>query len=126
MASALQTLRTMTGAWLQPLSAPWGIKRRRAIADAAMVSHYAALQKPILLCLTCEAKMPRKWTERYGYRVLHDMHTEGECTYCRTYLSCNLYHHVEGDYCQEWVRHDQIRDAARQQQLLVRDRRRVF
>ena len=103
---------------------PWETWTRRR-SDAAMISDKASQHQAILLCASCEAKLPKKWTARYGYRLLHNMHTEGHCDYCRTYASGNLYHHEDEGYCRQWVQQTAHLDAAREQQIAIRDKRRI-
>ena len=110
----------MARLWKQP----WETWRRRR-SDAAMISDRAARHVTIMLCAPCEAKMPHKWTERLGYRMLHNMHTEGHCDYCRTHASCNLFHHMEEGYYQQWDAQTATLEAARHQQIAIRDKRRI-
>lgn len=106
--------------WKKP-SETWS--RRRS--DAAMIYDRAARHVTILLCATCERKMPRTWGDRLGYRLLHHMHTQGHCDYCRTWESCNLFHHMEEGYYRQWEAQTRIVQAARDQQIAIRDKRRI-
>ena len=98
---------------------------RRRRSNAAMIQDFASLKKAILLCKSCEGKMPWRWQDRYGYRKLHDMHTEGNCDYCRTYQSCDLFHHVEEGYFRQWEEQTGILTRAREQAIAIRDKRRI-
>lgn len=106
--------------WARP-----GERWRRRRSDAAMLSDFMALEKCLLLCLSCQRKMPHGWTGRYGYRCLHAFHTDGSCDYCKTYQSCDLYHQMEGGYYQQWNQQTTLLENARQQQIAIRDRRRI-
>lgn len=93
---------------------------RRRRSNAALIQDFAALKKCLMLCASCERKMPYKWQGRYGYRLLHNMHSEGACDYCRTYNSCNLFHHSEGGYVEQWDRQTGILQRAAAQQRAIR------
>lgn len=124
MATANPDIITTPAGALKVWKQPWKWWRRR-IADAAMLSHFIALKKTILLCASCEGKMPHKWFEHYGYRLLHNMHSQGSCTYCRKFESCNMYFYWNERYVQEWDAMERIHTHARDQQLAIRDKRRI-
>ena len=107
-----------------------GEKWRRRKSNAAQMADLIALHKTIALCATCERRMPRKWGARYGYRVVHNAHTEANCDFqgpaCEGYADCNLFHYVSGDYMRQWDAVQATIRAAKEQRLQITDRRRVF
>lgn len=109
---------------LQPLTALYGRVRRRK-SNAALIADFKALGKCLLLCATCEAKLPMRWTSRYGYRLLGNMHAEGRCDYCQNQGPCDLYHPEDGGYARQWVQLERITTAAKAQAIAIRDTRRV-
>lgn len=106
-----------------------GERWRRRKSNAAQISDLLALHKPVLLCATCERRFPQKWGEHYGYRRLHDMHTEGQCDFqgpdCDGYAACNLYHFVEAGYYRQYEQGNAVIAAAKRQQIELRDHRRI-
>lgn len=88
------------GAWVKralPL-----FKWRRPDGLASMVRDLIALRKTLVLCHSCEQKMPRRWESRYNYAFVKGFHAEGAaCDYCRVQTSANMYCAVDGPYHQE-------------------------
>ena len=126
MATARQpvTIALVGGASARLWAKPHEQKRRRK-SNAALIADFAALKKALMLCATCEAKLPQRWMSRYGYRLLRDMHTQGRCDYCQTHDTCNIFHHEQGGYVEEWDRLGVIEASIKQQKIIIRDKRRV-
>ena len=58
-----------------------------------------SLRKTLLLCKSCEHKMPRRWGERYGYDFVQGYYAEcAHCTRCRRAEPTNMYVAREGRY----------------------------
>lgn len=98
---------------------------RRSRSNAAMIQDFMALKKCIGLCQSCESKMPWRWEGKYGYRLVHNARSEGCCDFCREHALCNLFHHVEEGYCKQWEEHAGIVSRALEQQIAIRDKRRI-
>src|SRR3990167_3876040 len=50
---------------------------------ASMVRDLIALRKTLILCKSCEHKMPRKWESRYNYALVRGFHAGGTAgVYC--------------------------------------------
>ena len=126
MATARQplTFPVVGGGSLRLLAKPHERIRRRK-SNAALITDFAALKKALMLCSTCVAKLPQRWMSRYGYRLLREMHTQGRCDYCQTYDTCDIFHHEQGGYVEEWDRLGLIETAIKNQQITIRDKRRV-
>lgn len=74
---------------------------RRSDGLASMVRDLIALRKTLILCHSCEGKMPRRWESRYNYAFVKGFHTEGSaCDYCRVQTSANMYCASDGAYHQ--------------------------
>lgn len=101
-------------------------KWRRTQGMATFLRDLIALRKPIALCASCEAKMPRRWLDSTDYAFVKGFHAEGTaCDYCRQLSSANLYHPVDGAYHQEMVAVNRMVEEvqARERALFNKDRR---
>ena len=117
----LQTTMGRLKLWAKP-----GERKRRTRSTGAMLADKISLKQCLLLCAACETKMGRHWGNRHGYRLLHNMHTEGNCDGCQDATTGNLWHFVSGDYVQQWDAVQAVMSAAKAQRLQITDRRRVF
>lgn len=104
---------------------PLGYVRRKK-SNASLVSDFMSLRKALYLCATCEWRMPMFWKRKYGYWRLPGFHgDESRCDSCQDYQPGNLYLSEEGGYLQEYFRTETIHNNARDQQLTIRDGRRI-
>ena len=124
MAAASPYIPLLGGGTARRWKQPWETWRRSR-SNAAFLSDYAARQKPMLLCLPCQKKLPIRWQARWGYRELRQMFCDGHCDYCKSYSACNLFHHALGDYTREHDRLGAIEQSITQQRIEIRDKRRV-
>jgi hypothetical protein len=124
MAASSPDIPLIGGGTARRWKLPWETWRRTR-SNAAFLSDYVARQKPILLCLPCQARMPRRWQSRLGYRELRQMFCDGHCDYCKGFAACNLFHHELGDYTKEHDRLGAIEASIQQQRIDIRDTRRV-
>jgi hypothetical protein len=117
-------MRTKTG-WIAK-ALPFH-KWRRPDGLASMVRDLIALRKTLILCATCEHKMPRRWELRYDYALVKGFHAEmAACDYCRNdFTATNMYCAVDGAYHQEMIRAQRsIQETrARERAAMARDRR---
>ena len=94
---------------------------RRPDGLASMVVALIALRKTLLLCPSCEQKMPRCWESRYNYALVKGFHAGGSaCDYCPQrglQGSVNMYCAVDGPYHRQIARIEQSR-----QETMVRER----
>jgi hypothetical protein len=92
-----------------------------------MVRDLMALRKTLILCASCEHKMPRRWESRYNYALVKGFHAEqAACDYCRDdFTAANMYMAVDGSYHQAMARATRsVRETrARERAAAVRDRR---
>lgn len=102
-------------------------KWRRPDGLASMVRDLIALRKTLILCASCEHKMPRRWEGRYNYQLVKGFHAEqAACDYCRNdWTAANMYCTVDGPYHQAMTRANQsVRETrARERAAAQRDRR---
>ena len=101
-------------------------KWRRPDGLASMVCDIIALRKTLILCHSCEGKMPRRWESRYNYNFVKGFHAEGSaCDYCRAQTPTNMYCAVDGVYHQmmEKARKSVEETKARERGLYEKDRR---
>ena len=95
------------------------IRRRRS--NASMVADFLSLRKALMLCASCEARMPRRWLSLYTYRLLPSFHGVGRCDMCRVEQPGNLYLPEDDTYMTGWVKNERIVENARRQQQMLRD-----
>lgn len=101
-------------------------KWRRTQGMATFVRDLIDLRKPLILCSSCEAKMPRRWESRYNYEFYKGYFAEcSACDWCRLRYAANMYLPVEGEYHQERVRVNKLvaEVEERERQLFLKDRR---
>lgn len=99
---------------------------RRPDGLASMVTDLVALRKTLILCASCEHKMPVRWESRYNYSFVKGFHAEGSaCDYCRAQTSVNMYCAVDGAYHQEMSKAQKsVRETrARERASYERDKR---
>ncbi len=102
------------------------LKWRRPDGLASMVHDLIALRKTLILCHSCEHKMPRRWESRYNYAFVKGFHADGAaCDYCRMQTTANMYCAVDGPYHQEMAqaRQSVAETRARERALYEKDRR---
>lgn len=79
-------------------------KWRRKDGLASFVRDLIDLRKTLLLCPSCEQKMPRRWLGQYNYALVTGFHTEDTgCDYCRQLGCPNMYVAQDGKFHQEMV-----------------------
>ena len=101
-------------------------KWRRPDGLASMVRDLIALRKTLILCHSCEGKMPRRWGSLYNYSFVKGFYAEGSaCDYCRRQTSANMYCAVDGAFHQEMekARKSVEEVKARERAAYERDRR---
>ena len=101
-------------------------KWRRPDGLASMVRDLIALRKTLILCYSCESKMPRRWESRYNYNFVKGFHAEGSaCDYCRAQTPANMYCAVDGAYYGEMEKAQKSVEEtkARDRQLYERDKK---
>lgn len=99
---------------------------RRPDGLASMVRDLIALRKTLILCSSCEHKMPHHWDSRYNYAFVKGFHAEGSaCDYCRAQTTANMYCAVDGAYHQalEKARRSVEETRVRERKQYDRDRR---
>ena len=95
-----EPFRVRGGGWIKKAK-PF-FKWSRPDGLASMVRDLIALRKTLILCTSCEHKMPRKWESRYNYNFVKGFHAEGSaCDYCRAQTPVNMWCAVDGLYHQE-------------------------
>src|SRR3990167_60419 len=103
-------------------------KWRRPDGLASMVRDLISLRKTLILCHSCEGKMPRKWESRYNYALVKGFHAGGTaCDYCPQnglQPAVNMWCAVDGLYHQEMekARKSVEETQARERAAYERDR----
>lgn len=109
----------------KPYAKPVGRVRRRK-SNAALVSDFIALRKPLFLCKSCQWRMPVFWKRRYGYWSIAGLWADScRCDSCQRTEACDIFHAEGGGYLEEHFRADAIQGNAGDQQIAVRDGRRI-
>lgn len=99
---------------------------RRKKSNASLISDFMDLRKPLFLCKSCQWRMPVFWRRRYGYWKIAGFWAEAcRCTACQQTEPCDIFHAEGGGYLEEHFRADAIQGNARDQQVAVRDGRRI-
>ena len=101
-------------------------KWRRKQGMATFLRDLIDLRKTVVLCASCEGKMPGRWTDKYNYAYVRGYHAEGAaCDWCRQVTSTNLYQAADGKYHQDRMRMEKsVRETqARDHALFLKDRR---
>ena len=102
-------------------------KWRRPDGLASMVVDLIALRKTLILCHSCEGKMPRRWESRYNYAFVKGFHAEGSaCDYCRTQTSANMYCATDGAYHQEMEKARRSVEETHKRERALAERDRLF
>lgn len=98
---------------------------RRNRSNAARIQDFVTIRKALMLCKPCEHRLPSGWRKMWEYRVLPGYHCEGRCDYCQEHGALTMLVPEDGGYWQQHMSIGTISENWRQQQIAVRDRRRV-
>ena len=103
-----------------------GRVKRRGKLGSSVIANRLELRASVFLCKPCENKMPVQWLRQYEYRVIENMHADGtRCDACQSITSTNVFVAEDQGYWQQQQRLDGITQRSREQQLMVRDGRRI-
>jgi len=98
---------------------------RRRKSNAALIADFIALRKALMLCHSCEHRLPARWKSFYTYRLLPGFHGGGRCDMCRVDQPGNLYLPEDDTYMTGMVKNQRVMDNARRQQLARRAGKRI-
>lgn len=110
----------------KPFMVPLGLVSRRGKLGSTVLSDRIAARSALLLCYTCEHKLPVQWLRRFEYRLIPGYHSsDTRCDGCQEVTSVNIYNPEDGGYYQEYQKLQRIERQAGQAQLQIHDKRRV-
>ena len=103
-----------------------GRVKRRGKLGSSVIANRLEMRTSVFLCKACENKMPAQWLRQYEYRVIENMHAANtRCDACQNMDSTNVFVAEDGGYYQQQQRLDGITKRSRDQQLTIRDGRRI-
>ena len=103
-----------------------GRVKRRGKLGSSVIANRLETRNSVFLCAPCLHKMPALWLRQYEYRQIENMHADGtRCDSCQDITSTDVFVAEDQGYWQQQQRLDGITKRSRDQQITIRDGRRI-